>query len=102
MTKFQPQKGLYFYCQVRPRTVEHEDMFTGEVKTRVLEDRSYQGDVFYCLATDDTCIAAERVFGGTNFGVQLFTRDEYLFMPVGPDIMAVISKEFKHKVAMSD
>lgn len=97
MSKFQPEKGLYFYCQVRPWTSEHEDPWSGEVRTRVQQDRSYQGDVFYCRATDDHAIAAERVFGGTNHGVQLFDRESYIFQPVGPEIMQVIQNQFNHK-----
>lgn len=101
MSKFRPQKGMYFYVRVKPWTTEHED-FTGSVTTRTHVDRSYQGDVFYCHATDDLAIAGERVFGGTNWGVQLFDRDSHVFDPVGPEIMAVIRPQLKHSTNIEE
>ena len=81
-SKFVPTVGMYFYMSV---------------KTIVHVDRSYQGDIFYCMAVDDVSVVAERVFGGYGFGPQLFTKSAFLFDPIGPEVMKVIRPMLEHK-----
>lgn len=96
--KFVPQAGMYFYVAVRSFEREVDDNF-GNVKTLMVQDRSYRGDVFYCMATDDSYIVAERVLGGISYEPHLFSRMDHDFDPIGPDVMRVLSQHFKHKYA---
>jgi hypothetical protein len=97
-SKFNPLPGMYFYTAVNPFERSVEDMY-GDVQTITTTDRSYRGDVFYCMATDDSYILAERVFGGSNYEPHMFSRGEYTFSPVGPDIMKSLNPYFKHKLS---
>jgi hypothetical protein len=97
--KFVPQKGMYFYSTVTPKTQEVFDDHSGDVKTIVQVDGSYRGDIFYCMGADDTCVVAERVYGGGTYEPYMFHRSSFSFEPVGPEVMAVVRGMFKHKFA---
>lgn len=97
--KFVPQAGMYFYVAVRPVKHDVEDAF-GNVTTVVRKDGSYRGSVFYCMATDDSYIVADRVMGGyASKEPYLFSLTDYDFDPIGPDVMRAVSPYLEHKLS---
>jgi hypothetical protein len=87
MSKFVPTPGMLTYVAVRPWT-KSEFTGSGELVKTVVQDRSYGGQVFVCIARDLDHILLRRVYGGWSReeSPQLFRLDQYDFSPVGPDI----------------
>lgn len=93
MSHFIPTKGLLFYVFYRPRErVLAGEMF-GPDKVIMQADGSYRGQVFECIATDDTYIVGKNIYGGYRSGDSsptMFARCDVNFEPVGPDVLAVL------------
>jgi hypothetical protein len=95
MSQYTPLKDQFFYITFKPREkVVHGEMF-GADKVITVRDGSYRGDIFRCIATDDTHIVAQRAYGGwSNDKPYLFVREDATFSPVGPDVMKALGITF--------
>jgi hypothetical protein len=93
MSNFTPTKGLLFYVFYKPRERVVAGEIFGPEKIIKQVDGSYRGQVFKCVATDDTYIVGQPVFGGySSHGDKpyMFARCDVDFAPVGPDVLAVL------------
>jgi len=89
MSTFIPDKGTLFYVECQ---FEHS-MVTGSVFTEMritkVKDRSYLGEVFLCLGSDQHAVVGrrpdmpEKSYGGAKV---VFRQADYRFIPVGPDV----------------
>jgi hypothetical protein len=97
MSKFQPTAGMYFYVILNPFTRTSVDL-GGTVTAFKVEDRSYRGDLLYCMAGDDHCVLAERVYGGRNYGGPItLVRENCTFHPVGPEVLRSLLPHLTHE-----
>lgn len=101
MSNFIPTPGTYFYMQVKPWDRVVEGFMSGEVTVVKQHDRSYQDQIFFCTARDDTHIVSQRVFGGYNPNNEsrLDKIEERIFQPVGPDVIQALGPSLR---AVSD
>ena len=98
MSQFVPAKGLLFYVFCRPRERVVAGELFGADKVIKQADGSYRGQVFECVATDDTYVVGKAIYGGYSSGdgkPYMFARCDVNFEPVGPDVLAVL--EIKDK-----
>jgi hypothetical protein len=98
MSQYTPLKDQFFYIRFKPREkVVHGEMF-GADKVVTVRDGSYRADIFRCVATDDTNIVAQRVYGGySSDKPYLFVREDATFNPVGPEVMKALEIEFSEQ-----
>lgn len=94
---FAPRKGQHFYVAFRPRNmIVHGGMFDDKVVQQT--DCSYRGDVFKCIALDDSYIVGHMASDGVSYQKNrnyMFPRSDVNFAPVGPDVMAVLGLPFQ-------
>ena len=92
MSRFVPTKGLLFYVFCRPRERVLAGKMFGPDKVIMQEDVSYRGQVFECVATDDSYIVGKRLYGGYSEQEKptMFARCDVDFAPVGLDVLAVL------------
>jgi hypothetical protein len=90
---FIPNTGDFFYCSVRPRTIEQAVgnplMGTTEVVKVRHTDGSYQDKIFQCIARDDTMMVVKVVVGGSSWEreqTENFRISRLQFDPVGPEV----------------
>lgn len=94
MSKFTPDAGVLHYVSCKPLTrVIGDGLFGGilaEPKVVEQQDRSYQGDIFRCVARDSHAIVSERLTGFMSGSRLTFVITNYEFAPVGPDVAAAV------------
>lgn len=95
-TAFTPEPGALFYAdnlRVGKQVVGFGDMATIVAH----KDRSYSEVIFRALASDDRCVIAAYAFGGgygsSKDSKKMLLRDEYRFLPVGPDVIKALGLE---------
>lgn len=88
---FVPNTGDFFYCSVIPRVFDKvvEDPMSGTVSIVKVkhEDGSFRGDIFKCLARDNTIVVAKKVTDSFRMNTDYrFTIKGYNFEPIGPEV----------------
>ena len=89
-TPFVPNPGTLFYAECTVTYVQ--EIGSGSTATAVRQsDRSYRGNLFRCVATDDRAVIG-RVVWGSTYGNEprMLVRKDYAFHPVGPDVAAAL------------
>lgn len=94
MSTFIPSSGDLFYIACKPRkSVIGGGFFDTAVAERVVEvqDFSYSGQIFRCVARDDYALVCECRHGG--YGSQerrTFVTSQYTYSPVGPEVVIAL------------
>jgi len=91
MSRFLPNKGLFFYVFIKPRDRLVENNDTAVVIRQA--DGSYRGQVFKCIATDSSYVVGTPVYGGYDSHTgktYMFACCDVNFFPVGPDVLAAL------------
>ncbi len=93
MSKFTPDPGALHYTSCKPyKKVVGGNFPFGDVlsEPKVIEqqDRSYEGDVFRCVARDDHAIVCRRLTGHDSGRMHTFVNGRYAFAPGGPSAAA--------------
>lgn len=87
MSKYIPSINHLCYIRVLPRerTIEVDNGFGLPTQQVILEhDNSFSNRVFRCVGFDDSVVVCKSVYGGFCDDPQIFRRDLYQFLPVGP------------------
>lgn len=91
---FIPSSGDLFYIACKPRKrVIGGGIFDTAGTERVVEiqDNSYSGHIFRCIACDDYALVGEQKHGG--YGSKepyTFVLSQYTFSPVGPEVVRAL------------
>ena len=98
MSHYTPVKGQCFYVRFNPKERVLMGDFGSADKVIKVQDGSYKNNIFRCLATDETHVVAEVVYG-SSFSKEnyLFVREDVTFSPVGPDVMAALGIEYSEQ-----
>ena len=95
MSKFIPQKGMYFYIFYKPREVVVAGHLFDADRVVTKTDTSYRGKVFLCKGSDSCYVVGEE-HSRPNDAPYMFTIRDVDFEPIGPEIAAALN------IVMSD
>lgn len=95
MSKFTPDPGSLHYTSCKPykRVIGGDSPFgnvLSEPKVIEHQDRSYEGEVFRCVARDDHALVCQRLTGHYAGSMHTFVISKYEFAPVGPSVASAL------------